>query len=112
MSSEPNDITNGAGSGDGGKHVLLRELDDIMQPEDNPKAADISFEKDSAEGLAHLNSEKIPAIIDQLNRNLRTQVKKSRRTKNRLPGQSFGYITVMTVLLLLVLAYIVIRKMH
>ena len=108
MSSEPNEIINGAG----GKQVLLRELDDMMQPENNPKAADISFEKDSAEGLAHLNSEKIPVIIDQLNRNLRRHVKKNRRTKNQLPGQSFGYITVITVLLLLVLAYIVIRKMH
>lgn len=110
MSNEPNDIIPGAG--DSGKEKLLQDLDEMLTG-DGPHAADEAiFEKESAEGLAQLNAEKVPAIIEQLNRGLHQHINKSKRPRNELPGLSFVNITVITVLLLIIIAYIVIKKMH
>ena len=112
MSSETNDLKPGAGNGDSGKEKLLQDLDGIPYNDDSHAASEAVFEKESAEGLAQLNAEKVPVIIEQLNRGLHQHLKKTRRKKNQLPGLSFMNITVITVLLLIIIAYIVIRKMH
>ena len=112
MSSEPNDIITGAGNEDRGKEKLLQDLDAIPYNEDSHAASEAVFEKESAEGLAQLNAEKVPVLIEQLNRGLHQHIKKTKRAKNQLPGMSFVNITVITVLILIIIAYIVIRKMH
>jgi len=105
MNDELNDINND----DAGTERLLNELNDLpggTDPRNDP------FEDDSNEGLAQLSKEKARLIIDSLNHNLHQHIKKNRKREGKLPGLSFMNITVITVLLLIIIAYIVIRKIH
>ena len=104
MNDEQNDINNNDAA-----NRLLNELGDLPGGEE---PLDNSFEQDSKEGLAQLNKEKARQMIDSLNHNLHQHIRKSRKRESKLPGLSFMNITVITVLLLIIIAYIVIRKMH
>jgi hypothetical protein len=109
MNNDANDIT---GNGESGKDKLLQDLDEMLHTDAGIPDTEAAFEKESAEGLSHLNTEKIPVIIEQLNTGLRRQLKRKKKKKGELPDQRFVYITVITVLLLIVIAWLVIKKMH
>ena len=70
-----------------------------------------SFENDAAEGLRQLPDEKIPLIIGGLNKGLQQHINKKNKKKRALPDQTAVYITILTILLLAVVAYVIIKKL-
>lgn len=111
MNNDLNDITGGDTYGSDKKR-LLDDLYSDTSPEASGTPDDAAFEKDSAEGLAQLHQDRVPVIVEQLNRHLLRQLKKKKKKTGRLPDQSFVYITVITVLVLVIIAYIVVRYAH
>lgn len=112
MNNDQNDITGTGRDHEADKKRLLDDLNDLPE-EASSNPDDTAFESDSAEGLAQLNKDRLPLIIEQLNSNLRQQLKKKKKkTAAGLPDQSFVYITVITLLVLVIIAYIVVRKVH
>ncbi|MFC4262014.1 hypothetical protein ACFOWM_03925 [Ferruginibacter yonginensis] len=70
------------------------------------------FETDAEEGLQHINKEALPTIVAQLNTQLHQQIKKKKNiNKKKLMDQTSTYITIITILILVVVAYIVIKKL-
>lgn len=108
MSNDQNDIM---GSGRDHEAEKKRLLDELYVPTEEA-SLNTAFEKDSAEGLAQLDKDRVPILIEQLNSSLRQQLKKKKKKTAGLPDQSFVYITVITVLVLVIIAYIVVRKVH
>jgi len=103
-----NDELNNINNDDAGAGRLLNELGDLRggEPLNDP------FEQDSNEGLSQLSKEKARLMIDSLNHNLHQHIRKSRKRESKLPGFSFLYISIITVLLLIIIAWLVIRKIH
>ena len=107
MNNDLNDIDPGKDE-NAGKRSLLEEL--LTPAPDEEKQGDVAaFEQDAGEGLAEMNPGRIPVVIGELNRSLRQQLKKKKK-KMGLPDQSFVYVTVITVLVLIIIAYLVVRK--
>lgn len=72
------------------------------------------FEEEAMEGLQEFrDKEQIQYTIDALNRDLkqRTEKKKKRRDKLKLPDQSLVIVSVIVVLILVVLSYVVIKRL-
>lgn len=75
--------------------------------------ADDEFMNDAVEGLEQFkNKQDLVLLVDQLNKELKkkTAKKKQRKEKRKLKDQPWLYITVVTLLLLIVIAYVVIQK--
>ena len=71
------------------------------------------FEGDAAEGLQEVkDKEQLQYMVDMLNRDLkkRTEKKKKRRDKMKIPDQPWLYISILILLLLIVLSYIVVTR--
>ncbi|MBS1567764.1 MAG: hypothetical protein JST39_25495 [Bacteroidetes bacterium] len=76
--------------------------------------ADDDFTDDAMEGLQQVkNPKNIDVYVDQLNRDLRQRTEKKTRAKNkrRFKDQPWIYVAVIIVLLLLFMAWVVIRRM-
>jgi hypothetical protein len=74
-----------------------------------------AFASDAMDGLQLMENRKdLTPMIRQLNKELKKKlaVKRSRRKRMKLPEQSWIYITVIILLVLVVLAYIIIHKMN
>ena len=72
------------------------------------------FEEDAMDGLQEFrDKQQIEYIVDKLNRDLKkkTAKKKARREKMKIKDQPWLYISLLILILLIVLSYIVIRKM-
>lgn len=72
------------------------------------------FEDDAVDGLQEIkDKQQIMYMVEMLNRDLKkkTAKKKARREKMRIKDQPWLYISLLILLLLIVLSYIVIRKM-
>jgi hypothetical protein len=69
------------------------------------------FEAEAAEGLQQIEATQVPLIVDKLNANLHRQLKKKKKQKRAIPSQQPVLITIITILLLAIVAYIVIKKM-
>jgi len=72
------------------------------------------FEDDAMEGLQEIkDKQQIEYMVEMLNRDLKqkTAKKKARREKLRYKDQPWLYISVLIILLLIVLSYIVVRRM-
>ena len=72
------------------------------------------FEDDAIEGLQQVkDKQQIENMVEMLNRDLRqkTAKKKARREKLRYKDQAWLYISALIILLLIVLSYIVVRRM-
>lgn len=94
-------------------HHRLMELNNALNiDEDLNDSSSTEFEGDAAEGLQHINENKIPNLVDQINSNLTAQLKNKKRRRVRIPDQSGVLITIVTILLLVIVAYIVIKKMQ
>lgn len=71
------------------------------------------FEGDAAEGLQEFkDKEQLQYMVEMLNRDLkkRTEKKKKRRDKMKIPDQPWLYISILILLLLIVLSYIVVTR--
>jgi hypothetical protein len=69
------------------------------------------FEAEAAEGLQQIEATQVPLIVNKLNTNLHRQLKKKKKQKRAIPSQQPVLITIITILLLAIVAYIVIKKM-
>ena len=75
--------------------------------------AEDEFMNDAVEGLENFRDKKdLSLMVQQLNRELKkqTEKKKAKREKRKLKDQPWLYITIVTLLLLVIIAYIVIKK--
>jgi hypothetical protein len=86
------------------KNNRLQALNDSLSFSD-----DDLFEKEAAEGLSQLEEQKVPQIVDKLNADLHRQLKKKKKRKG-IADNSHTYITIITILLLVVVAFIVLKK--
>lgn len=76
---------------------------------------DDEFMNDAVEGLQSIdNSQRINDLVLQLNSDLKKQLdkKKKRKQKREIPGQTWAYYTIVLLLILAVLAYVVIKKLQ
>lgn len=72
------------------------------------------FEDDAVEGLQEFkDKEQLQYMVEMLNRDLkkRTEKKKQRREKMRIPDQPWIYISILILLLLIVLSYVVVTRL-
>lgn len=91
----------------------LIELNDLLKSEEIiSKDTDDDFEKDAAEGLQQIEKNNIPILVNELNQNLKSQLKNKKRLKKRIPDQSPVLITIITLLLLIVVAFVIIKKYY
>jgi anti-sigma factor RsiW len=75
--------------------------------------ADSAFMNDALEGLAGMNNKKdIGVLVEQLNAELQKKLaqKKERKQRRKLQEYPWVYFAVILILVLLVIAYIIIRK--
>jgi hypothetical protein len=68
------------------------------------------FEAEAAEGLQQMDETQVPIIVNKLNADLHHQLKKKKKQKRGIPSQQPVLITIITILLLAVVAYIVLKK--
>ena len=91
----------------------LIELNDVLKSEEIiPEDTDEDFEKDAAEGLQQIEKNNIPILVNELNQNLKSQLKNKKRLKKRIPDQSAVLITIITLLLLVVVAFVIIKRYY
>lgn len=99
------------------QETLLLYLQGMLSPErrhevEKKLAAD-QFQDDAVEGLQEIkDKEQLQFMVEMLNRDLKkkTQAKKTRREKMRIPYQPWIYVSILILLLLIIICYIVIRK--
>ena len=75
--------------------------------------ADDEFVNDAVEGLEHFkNKQDLSLLVEKLNRDLKkqTEKKKLKKEKRKLKDQLWFYITLITLLLLVIISYLVIKK--
>jgi hypothetical protein len=74
---------------------------------------DDEFMNDAMEGLESFRNKKdVSLVVEQLNAELKKQTakKKAKREKRKLKDQPWLYITIVTLLLLVIISYIVVKK--
>jgi hypothetical protein len=75
--------------------------------------ADDAFMNDAVEGLEQFkNKQDLGLLVEQLNKELKkkTAKKKAKKEKRALKDQPWLYITIVTLLILIIICYVVIRK--
>jgi len=83
------------------KHELEKQL------------VDNEFASDAIEGLKEIrDQQQIAYMVEMLNRDLKKKVakKKQRRDKLKLPDQSWLYISIIILILLIILSYMIIHR--
>ncbi|GAB4091212.1 hypothetical protein [Flaviaesturariibacter terrae] len=99
------------------QETLLRYLEGHLAPERQheleAQLLDNDFETDAVEGLQGLSDKgKLPGIVEALNRDLRKKTRKRRSRRGQtLQLEPWLIITLVTVLLLVLIGFVVIR-MH
>jgi hypothetical protein len=92
---------------------LNKKLSAAEAHEVEKQMADDEFINDAVEGLEHFKNKKdLALLVEQLNRDLKKQTaqKKLKKEKRRLKEQPWLYITLVTLLLLAIIGFIVIKK--
>lgn len=71
------------------------------------------FTYEAVEGLQQIDNNKIPDVIDQLNIALRKEIKsKKRKKRNQIfSNQNWVYFAVILILILIMISYLVMKKM-
>jgi hypothetical protein len=105
-----NDVNNilPEGNNDADKLDLLKQLN--AEVENEMFDEEDLFETEAAEGLQQMDATQLPLIVNKLNADLHRQIKKKKKLKRGIPSQQPVLITIITILLLAVVAYIVIKK--
>lgn len=92
---------------------LNKKLSDADAHEVEKQMADDPFMNDAVEGLEHFkNKESLLLLVEQLNNDLKKQTakKNKRKEKRKLKDQPWIYITVITLLLLVIISFVLIKK--
>ena len=99
------------------QETLLLYLQDKLTAEKKheveKKLLENEFAEDAVEGLQSIKDKQhINYMVEMLNRDLKKKIakKKERREKMRIKDQPWLYISLIILILLIVIAYIVIRK--
>ncbi len=96
---------------------LLQYLNDqLSHSESHQLESDMEsdpFMAEAMEGLEQVDNNKIPEVIDQLNISLRKEIKaKKRKKRNQIfSNQHWVYFAVILILILLIISYLVMKKM-
>ena len=93
---------------------LQGKLSESQQHEVEKKLMQDEFNEDALEGLQAIkDKEQLQYMVEMLNRDLKkkTARKKKRREKMRYKDQPWLYISLLILILLIVLSYIVIRRL-
>ena len=93
---------------------LNRNMSDAEQHAFEKQMNDDEFMYDAVEGLEALeNKNKITDLVQQMNADLKKQLskKKKRKEKRKLTENPWIYYSIVLVLLLIIIAYLVIKKM-
>jgi hypothetical protein len=107
MNNDLNNILPTDANDDVAKQQGLHALNEDLFAEDD----DIDlFEEEAKEGLQQLGENKSTYIIDKLNADLHRNLKKKKHKKRGIPDQTNVYITIVTILLLAIIAYMVVKK--
>ncbi len=94
-------------------HERLNDLNDALNKDDFVlEEMHGDFDREAAEGLKQIANNKIPSLVNQINGNLKLQLKNKKRIKKKIPEQSSAIITIITLLIIVVLAYIIIKKFY
>lgn len=94
---------------------LNNHMSDAEQHAFEMQMNDDEFMNDAVEGLQSVeNKSNIQGLVEQLNRDLKKQIDKNkkRKEKRKLPDQPWVYYAVILILLLVVIGYLVIKKMN
>ena len=92
---------------------LNKNLSAAEAHEVEKQMADDEFMNDAMEGLENFKNKKdVSLMVQQLNSKMKKQTakKKARKEKRKLKDQPWLYITIVTLLILVIVAYIVIKK--
>ena len=100
------------------QETLLLYLQDKLSAEKKheieKKLASNEFASDAIDGLREFrDKQQVGYMVEMLNRDLRkkTEKKKQRRQKMKLPDQTWLFITILIFILLIVISYMVIHRM-
>ena len=94
---------------------LQNKLSEEKKHEIEKKLLENDFAGDAMEGLqAMKDKQQISYMVERLNRDLKNKLKKKKqhREKMRIKDQPWLYISLLILILLIVLAYVVIRRMQ
>lgn len=94
---------------------LQGKLPDDKKHELEKQLIDNEFAGDAVEGLQTIrDQQQISFMVDMLNRDLKkkTEKKKKRRDKLKLPDQTWLYVSVIIIILLIIISYLVIYNMQ
>jgi DNA replicative helicase MCM subunit Mcm2 (Cdc46/Mcm family) len=92
---------------------LNKKLSAAEVHEVEKQMADDEFMNDAVEGLEHFKNKKdLALLVEQLNKDLKKQTaqKKLKKEKRKLKDQPWLYITLVTLLLLAIIGYLVVKK--
>ncbi len=110
-----NDLTNILHEGqqdDADRKKLLQSLnDELSLTNDEPLEEEDIFEQEASQGLQQIDQTKIPFIVDKLNADLHRQLKKKKKRRGIFKDPSSIYITIVTILLLIIISYVIIKKL-
>jgi ABC-type bacteriocin/lantibiotic exporter with double-glycine peptidase domain len=92
---------------------LNRTMPDAEQHELEKQMNDDEFMNDALEGLDQVKDKNtIPSRVHQLNADLKKQLDKRKRKNREIPSQYWTYISIIIVLLLIIIGYLVIKRMY
>jgi hypothetical protein len=104
-----NELNNISPNSNEDREKLLQQLnDDLFMVED---ALDQQFEEDASTGLQQINQDKIPAIVDKLNADLSRHLGKKKKRRGIFKDPSNINITIITILVLIVISFIILKKL-
>jgi len=92
---------------------LSQQLSQAKGHDIEKSMADDPFINDAVEGLQHFKPPKdLLVYVDQLNNDLKKQIAKNkkRKEKRRLKDQPYTYFAIILILLLLIICYAVLKK--
>ena len=92
---------------------LQDKLSDEKKHEVEKKLLDNEFASDAMEGLQEFkDKQRVAFMVETLNRDLKkkTQRRRQRREKMKLPDQPWLYFAIVIFILLIIISYIVIHK--
>ena len=92
---------------------LDKKLSAAEAHEVEKQMADDEFMNDAVEGLEHFKNKKnLSLLVEQLNNELKKQTEKKKKKKEtrRLRDQPWLYISLVTLLVLIIISFILIKK--
>ena len=92
---------------------LNKNLSAAEAHEVEKQMADDEFMNDAVEGLEHFKNKKdLSLLVEQLNKDLKkkTAKKNLKKEKRKLKNQPWLYVSIVTLLLLIIISYVLIKK--